>query len=127
MNVEAKILLWMLANRGQMQFSASGYMDCTQSMVAIAIGVKRNAVCMSMLSLKERGYIEQLKPRSSVWRIRPELAFRGKLSSYWKAKPKSNPYGVDVYCPWSPADYAKMKAGEQPLPGLEELPVPKAM
>jgi len=128
MNVEAKILLWMLSQRALMPMQASGFIDCPQEMLGYALGCKRLAVNRAMNRLKERGYIEQRRAKSHTWRIMPDLCFRGSLTNYWKNVAPIGPLdGVDVYCPWSQADYAKMKRGEQPIPGLEETPVPKAM
>jgi len=127
MNVEAKILLWLLAHRTQMNLQASGFTEMPQEMLAIALGVTRAAVNRALQKLKKKEYIEQLRPKSTVWRISPNLCFRGTLTNYWKHNAKPSRFGVDVYCPWSAEDYSKMKAGEQPLPGLAEVPDPKAM
>ena len=128
MNVEAKILLWMLSQRAIMPMQASGYIDCPQELLGYAMGVTREAVNRGMKKLKEKGYIEQRRAKSATWRIKPELCFRGSLTNYWKnLAPAGALDAVDVHCPWSQADYARMKRGEQPLPGLEEVPPAKAM
>lgn len=128
MNVEAKILLWMLSQRAMMPLQGSGYIDCPQEMLGYALGVTREAVNRGMKKLKEKGYIEQRRAKSPTWRIVPELCYRGSLTNYWKNLAPTKPEdSVDVWCPWSQQDYAKMKAGEQPLPGLEEAPTRKAI
>ena len=127
MKAEIKVLMWMLAQRGMMRTQASGYMECQQELLGATIKVGRPAVNKAMQVLKAKGYIEQLRPRSTVWRIKPELAFRGSLNTYWNVTPKKDPFGVDVWSPWSEDDRRKVKAGEQPLPGLEEMPPAKAM
>ncbi len=128
MNVEAKILLWMLSQRSMMPMQASGYIDCPQEMLGNALGVTREATNRAMKKLRDKGYLEQRRPNVATWRIKPDLCFRGSLTNYWKnlapAKPED---AVDVWCPWSQEDYAKMKAGEQPLPGIEEVPPAKAI
>lgn len=120
MNVECKILLWMLSQRALMRMQASGWTDCPQDLLGFHIGVTRVAVNKAMKRLKEKGYIEQRRPKSQTWRIKPDLCFRGSLSNYWKNVSEANDGPIDVWCPWSDEDYARMQAGEQPLPGMTE-------
>ena len=115
MNVEAKILLWMLSQRVMMPMQASGFIDCPQEMLGYALGVTREAVNRAMKRLKEKGYIEQRRPKSLVWRIKPELCYRGSLANYWKNVQVDPDGAVDVWCPWSQEDFARMKNGERPL------------
>lgn len=127
MNVEAKVLLWMLSQRAMMPIQASGFIDCPQEMLAYAIGCKRLAVNKAMKNLREKGYIEQRRPKSQTWRIRPDLCFRGSLNNYWKNTQVSPDGAVDVWSPWSQEDFARMKAGEQPLFEHDQLPPAEAV
>ena len=116
MNVEAKILLWMLSQRALMPMQASGYIDCPQELLGQALGCSREAVNRGMKKLRDKGYLEQRRANVATWRIKPDLVYRGSLSNYWKNMTPAQPLdSVDVWCPWSETDYAKMKAGERPL------------
>lgn len=127
MNVEAKVLLWMLSQRALMPMQASGFIDCPQDLLGTALGVTREAVNRAMRRLKEKGYIEQRSPRGRNWRIKPELCFRGSLNNYWKNAQVSPDGAVDVWCPWSQEDYARMRSGERPLFEPTELPHSQAI
>ena len=128
MNVEVKVLMWMLAQVTMMKTQASGFMECQQDLLGASIQVGRQAVNRALQTLKDKGYVEQLRPRSFVWRLKPELAFRGNLNANWKT-PSKKTVGTDVWTPWSEEERSKLRGGETVLdmPGLEEAMHPRAM
>ena len=116
MNVEAKILLWLLSQRAMAPMQASGWICCQQGLLAEAIGVTRVSINRAMARLADKSYIEQQGPKSQNWRIKPDLCFRGSLHNYWHSKPGEQP--TDIWDPWTPEQrMKKLKKKTEPSSG----------
>lgn len=83
MNGEARLLLLMLAKLKQEPVQGEGWLRLPVEEIAKALACSRSTAFRYLRRLKQKGYIEQDRPGSYLWRIKPELVYRGILAKYF--------------------------------------------
>lgn len=86
MNGEGKLLLYFLARVVKEPLNGDGWILLDYSEAAQTLGVSQPTLYRYLARLRDRGYLEQARPRSPVWRIRPEYVYRGTLARYLQHK-----------------------------------------
>lgn len=86
MNGELKLLVFFLAKTKDSSLQSDGWIPLTQKEMAQAIGVSARTVQNYLRKLKACGFIEQDRHHGYLWRIRPELVYRGSLVRYFSTR-----------------------------------------
>lgn len=76
------LLLMMVAKTTELGVNSDGWFFLEIDEMGELLGVSRATVFNYLKILKEKGYIEQKKSRQTVWRIVPDLVFKGNLTRY---------------------------------------------
>lgn len=83
MNGEGKLLLYFLARVVDEPLQSEGWVRLDYEEAARTLGVGQRTLDRYLAKLKKRGFLEQDRPRSYLWRIRPDLVYRGSLVKYF--------------------------------------------
>jgi len=85
MGYEAKLLVWFLAQTVKLPQQSDMWILVDYEQVAKEIGVSTVSVKRYVKKLLELGFIEQFKKRQTVFRLRPELVYKGILVRYMES------------------------------------------
>lgn len=85
-NGEAKLLLWFIAKTVDQEVQGDMWIILDYEKVAKEIGVSIATLYNYLSKLKKLGYIEQAKPRNSIYRLKPDFMYKGVLNQYYQEK-----------------------------------------
>lgn len=81
-NGEMKLFLWFLAKTIENPIQSEMWIPIDRKKVSEEIGISIDSVNKCLKKLLDMKYIEQYKKRTSVYRICPELVYKGSLVKY---------------------------------------------
>lgn len=79
LNGELKLLIYMMGRLQEEPMNTDGWIDLESDVLITELKTTERTYRLYLNKLKKFGYIEQKRPKSSIWRINPEYVYRGDL------------------------------------------------